>query len=233
MSIYDTYAQYLMEGLLREEILSGNPSYRDIIVAFDVYVQGHDLETPAFAADEFEVDELGNSSATSYNLALQTAQQDMRVLFKHLLTVESAMSRSFSRWRAEAERLEGRLKDLEDRVANLLILTKDTEGYFNYVYDALSDSSKINSSSTTLFDKKRGLVTLGKTSLTPSRLDLTNAVNAATVNKAEFTLLSQNYLVSATEVAGSKLQYIIADRTNYWQQKMLKKIWNKLHLWID
>ena len=221
MSIYDTYAQYVMEGILRDEILGGSPSYRDVVVAFDTYLLTHDLKTPAFVASNYEVGELDSSSAASYNQAMDLAAQDMRVLFKHLLLTESTMSRFFSRWRAEAERLEGRLKDLEERVSDLLLVTKDTEGYFNYVYDALSDASKINTSSSCLFDKKRGLVTLGASSLTPTRLDLTNAVGAVAVNSVEFTVLSQNNMVSATEAAGSKLQYVISDATNYWQQNVV------------
>jgi len=222
MAIYETYAKFIMEGILRDQILGGTaPSYRTVIAAFDSYTSGLDLTKPVFSSLTYEVEPGDESSATDYNEGLFTAQQDMRVLFKHLLGAEIRMSRYFARWRAEAERLEGRLKDLEDRIINLLLLTKDTEGYFNYVYDSLTDASKASTSSTTLFDKKRGMVTLGASSLTPTRIDLSNAFGATAVNSAEFTVLSQNSLVSSTEAAGSKLQNVISDKTNYWQNNVV------------
>jgi len=218
MAVYDTYAEIVVENILREVLRSGTaPTLSEILARFDTFTTSNDLSQPLFTADTYQVTVLGSSSAAAYNTGNQLIQQDTQVLYTHMLRLGNKSMESFNRWRQEAEQLEIELSNLEDRIASLLLLADDTAGYFNFVCDNFRDASKIDQTySTTRFDLSRGLITLGTSNTSTTRIDLSTLDS----KDLEFTVLSRNNLISTVSASGSKITNAVSDKSSFWQERI-------------
>lgn len=218
MAIRDTYAEILVELILREILREGEaPSSSEIASRFEAFVEANDISQPLFDALVAKVEKFETSSVAKYNATNTEIQQDLKVLFKHLFKVSDQAIQNFDRWRTESHLLEGRLDDLNERINSLLLLSNDTAGFFNFMQDNFVDSSKIDlPNSTTLSNVAKGVVTIGTSSLGSTRVDLSSLRDS----EVEFTVLSRNNLVSSIAVDGSRPAYAVSDVTNYWQERV-------------
>lgn len=212
MSVHETYTEVIMQNVIQDLVKQGTALTAGAVVdEFTSRIDGHKLSEPWFEASAISKNQIFSSS--SFNNKLATIQQDLDVSFKHLLQQAANSNAAYLRWTKESNRLSAQLKDLQNRLDTLLLITKNTEGYLNYVYDALSDSKKIDTTnSTTYFDSKNGLVSIGTSSL--SRVSLSNAT-------IEFSLLSQNNLISIYEPQLSDIKNISSGKNSFWQKKII------------
>lgn len=218
MPIKDVASELVLEKILMELLLHGeSPRLSTITTDMNTYEADHDLSKPVFSSDTYQVSKGEASSASKYNNANYDIQQDLKVLYKFLFDVSDQELRDFQRWKTEAQLIENRLDQLVDRVESLLLLSNDTAGYFNYVQDNFTDSSKVDlSNSTALVNMKRGIVTIGTSSTGTTRVDLSNLTDS----DVQFTVLTRNNLVSDVQAEGSRPSYAVNPNSNYWQERV-------------
>ena len=211
MSVYSTYAEILMENVILDLVKSGsNVTATNVQNTFDTLTASHDLSTPWFSASSIIESDI--SSASSFNNSLSLADQDINVSFKHLFKQSARNNSNYIRWQSEIGRLSAQFKDLKSRLDNLILTIGDSAGYLNYVYDSLSTGSKIDSSNSTVyFDSKNGEVTLGATDYIEKN---------STVDSVQFSLLSQNYLISIAEPSLSDIDHVIDTKNNFWHKNI-------------
>jgi len=209
-----------MEQIIRDTLISDIvPTLSNILDQFDAYETAHPLSQPVFIANNYKVSAGDISSAATYNELLTTVHQDLRALYKQLIKTSVQTCDNMSRWRNEATLLESRLKKLEGRITNLLLLTEDTAGYFNFVYDTFSDTSKTDLTNTTAtVDIKKGSVIISPASTTASRIDL--ADNIDPTKDIEFTLLTRSSVASTVSTQRSSLKNAVSGLDDYWQEKV-------------
>lgn len=219
MSISSTYTELLMEKILKDLLSEGTiPTVSEITSQLDAFLADNDLTRPLFSADSFKVTTGEASSKTKYNNMSAVIQRDLKVLFTHLLKVSDKSINYFERWKAEARLLERQLNTVSDRISNLLLLSQDTEGYFNYVEDNFSDMSKTELSATTAYvNTDKQLLTLGTNNAGATRVNLSSLTDEDIV----FTVLSRNNLISRLATNGSKLKNVVNDASNFWHERVL------------
>jgi hypothetical protein len=216
--IRDTYAEFIMEKVLKDMILDGeSPTSAEIDAQFDEFTASNDISEALFKVEDYSVSEATESSASLYNNTNAAILQDLQVLYRHLIKISDQSVRTFHRWRTEAQLLEGRLTDLNERISTLLLLAEDTAGYLNFLQDNFVDTSKTDLTNTTAYvNVDKQAVCIGTSAVGATRYDLTSLEN----KDITFTILSRNYLVSTVSSEGSQLRYVTDNATNYWQERV-------------
>jgi hypothetical protein len=218
MSIEETYRELITEQIVKDLLKEGtSPSVSAITTEFNNFIEDYTLSEPLFIANDFHVEYGESSSATKFNNANNAIQRDLKVLYKHLFKVSDQAINQFSRWRAQAQVLEGRLDNLVDRINSLLLISHDTAGYFNFIQDNFANNDKVDLANTTAYvNVSKSVACIGTSTSGTTRIDLSNLTD----REVTFTILSRNNLVSSLSSQGSHTRYAITDVNNYWQEKV-------------
>lgn len=217
--IRDTYASLILEQIIRDLLSEGTvPTFSRIESEFDLYTNANDISKPLFLSKNAKAISGISSSASLFNQSNKLILQDLKVLYSHLLKITDVSVSTFDRWKTECDLLESRIKNLQERIQNLLFLAEDSDGYFSYIQDNFSDLLKVdvdNSTANIFLDK--GFVTLGTSDTSPTRIDISNLSE----KDISFTVLTRTNLVSVASVHQSKLIHAIQDVNTFWQQHVL------------
>jgi len=218
MPIRNTYAEYLVEQIIREILAEGeNPSSTEIEDRFDEFEETNDISKALFIAKNYLVAENTSSSSSLYNTTNSDVLRDLQVLYRHLFKVSDQSIKNFNRWRDESRLLETRLNNLEEKITSLLLLSEDTAGYFNFIQDNFVDTSKTDlTNSTAYVNIDKGIVQIGTSSIGATRVNLENLED----KDVEFYVLSKNNWKSKVEAEGSRPKYAVSDATNYYQERV-------------
>lgn len=218
MAISETYGELILEQILRDLLLHGeSPRLSTITSDFNTFTATNDISKPLFKSTTSKVTWGENSSATKNNLTNNTILQDLSVLYKHIFKISEQSLLNFERWKAESQLLEGRLDILTDRINNLLLLSSDTAGFFNFIQDNFVDTSKVDlTNSNAYVNTSKDIVTIGTSSPGATRVNLSSLSN----KDVEFTVLSRNNLIATLEAEGSQPVFAISDGSSYWQERV-------------
>jgi len=174
MAIEATYRTLLTEDYLKSELQKGIAvSALDLQEQANTLLETLDLSVPQFTAEDYYVSLRENASVSKFINTFTEIRQDLRALYNEMLTLTRVSMDAYERWAIEAEFIEKKLVDLEDRIENLLILTQDTEGYFSFVNDNFSDLEKVDLDLSTIrLNLDTGMVTMKPASLATNRIFL-------------------------------------------------------------
>ncbi len=214
MPIDTTYRKILTETFLVDELKKGEiPSAEDITDKIESLIADLDLTKPMFLADTYKVEEEDQSSASQFNQAQRDIQRDLRALYKDMIELTEVSTRSYERWSVESAALEKRLEELEDRIQNLLLLTRDTEGYHSYLVDNFTDMSLVDRDETTAtVDPGTHLVTLGPSNTTDTRIYL----NKLDPSDVSFKVRSTTDMVSRNDGSTKPISTIFKQTATDW-----------------
>lgn len=218
MAISETYLEILTEQIIKNLLdTATSPTVPEITEQIEEYQDTYDLNEPIFSADDFTVEELESASASKYNNSNEAILQDLKVAYRHLFKTTNTAIYNFDRWRLETRLLEKRLNILTDKLDALLLVNRDTAGFFDFVQDNFDDQSKVDSDNTTaLVDTDKGIVVIGTTTADATKIDLTSLTNKDVV----FSVLTKNNLVSRVASAQSQTKHAIQDASNFWQERV-------------
>ena len=221
MSLYDIYASILTEQIVRNFLLTGTaPTEGQIADALDAITVTQDLTQPLFLSNNDKVSWKEVSSAAKWNNSNAAIRQDLDVLYKELFEVSDQGLQNFDRWKTEAAILEKKLDVLQDRLTNLLLISGDTAGYFNFMQDNFTDTSKVDLQNTTAYvNTKQDIVTIGTSNVGATRVD----TSALLDTDVTYTVVSKNNLVSTEEVNQSRAIYAVSPKNNFWQVRIKMK----------
>jgi hypothetical protein len=215
MAIDSTYRNILTETFLIDELKKGEiPSAEDITDKINTFLADLDLTKPLFVADDFKATEEGQSSASKFNQFQLDVLRDLRALYKDMLTLTEVSTGAYERWSLESDTLEKRLEELEDRIQNLLLLTKDTEGYHSYLVDNFTDLALVDRDLTTAaVDPSTHLVTLGPSDTTVDTRVYLNSIDPTDIS---FKVRSTVDLISRNDGPGQSLANIFRQQSSTW-----------------
>jgi len=174
MSIEATYRTLLTEDYLKSELQRGIAvSALDLEEQVNTLLETLDLSVPQFTAEDYYISMKENASASKFINTFTEIRQDLRALYNDMMTLTRVSMDAYERWAIEAEFIEKKLIDLEDRIENLLILTQDTEGYFSFVNDNFTDLGKVDLDLSTIrLNLDTASVSMKPASLATSRIFL-------------------------------------------------------------
>jgi len=224
MSIESTCRELLLTDFIKHKLQSGNlVTYNDINIDFANEIRDLDLSKSQFDAQKWLVTPYSESSASQFNATFTEMQRDMKVLYTEMLNMSANAHATFERWTLEASFLEKRLIDLEDRIENLLLLTKGTEGYHSVIGDNFTDFFNVDKDNTTaLVDIKEGEVRLKTDGETYSRI-FTNDIPEQNIS---FRVYQTSDYIGQVTMARSKLKNLFDQTDLYWWIDVLTKTTN-------
>lgn len=194
MSLATTYKAYILEQLMLKYLHEGVIPTSDTLESdLATYMETHPtLEEPASKRFDWSVQPGENSSAADIQEIAEYVSQDVGVITREIYRVAEESSRFYDRWSSEMKRLSAYARKLEQRADSLLLLARDTTGFFAYVGDVFADMTKVDTDNTTArVDLRETAVTIN-----PAHNELTStgsmiSLQNLTENDVTFTPLTQ------------------------------------------
>ncbi len=219
MAIDVTYRKLLTEDYLLSELKKGEiPSAEDLSDVVDALLADVDFTLPQFKADNYRAVEDQSSSVSSFNLMQKDLLRDLQALYTEMLMLTEISTQDYERWGLEADTLEKILEKLENRIENLLLLTKDTEGYHSFLVDNFTDWQLIDRDLTTAtVDPVGQIVTLGATGNKDTKVYL----NSLPTANLSFKVRNTTDLISRVDAPGQVLGNIFKQSSAIWSTQII------------
>ena len=174
MSLKEMHQEYIIEKLHKTYLYDGVIPTSDMLKEdFDIYKESiPDLSKPVSKYIDFNVDRGSNASASLIETIKSAVDDDVSILTRETYRIADKSKRLYDRCVAEINRLEAKAAKLEQRIDSLLLLSKDTLGFFAFVGDVFVDMNSIDTDNTTAdINLKENTVTIGT--------DRSNAVDSS------------------------------------------------------
>jgi hypothetical protein len=223
-NIETTYKEKILENILLELLQDGViPTAGQLEQRLNEFLQEHpDLTKPITKDLTNTVERLEESSAYKYNETFRHMREDLSVVMQEIITRTQDAMQSFDRWKIEIEFLSKKLRDLNSRIDGLLLLERETSGFFDFVEDNLIDFSKIDQVNTDAeVDIYNHVASIARGEvLNTTSLDKIN-LNGIKNTDILFTVLSRDFLVSVTPAPRSELRNAFLDKELVFQNRLL------------
>lgn len=217
MTIESTYRDIYISDYIKDRLSRGeNVTAESVIDVLTEELNEVALSVPQFIASDHYATEHTSSSASDFQSTFLAIRQDLRVLYKELIALNSVNQRTFERWDLEARNIEKKLVDLEERIENLLLLTQDTEGYHSILVDNFTDTTQVDIDHTTA---EMDLASASVEMAIPSDSGVNTRIflNDLTVNKDVFFKVRTTVdLLSRVDAVSSALTDIFAQQSKTW-----------------
>jgi hypothetical protein len=215
MSIESTYRSVIISDYIQEQLRQGeNVSATDLEVLLEDLIANTDLTQPTFTADPHVVVAKNSSSAEAFKNTFIAMRQDLRVLYKEMIRLSTVSSEAFERWKTEAENIEKRLIDLEERIENLLLLTQDTEGYYSIIVDNFTDTAFVDLDESTILPAlETATIEMGSSNEEEARIFLNELEQGTDVS---FKVRTTIDFLSRQDAANAELVNIFSQTSASW-----------------
>lgn len=231
MAIDVTYKQMLMERYIQSQLAKGIVVTSTDLEAYAIALDTVDFKQSQFSSDQYAVTRGESASATKFNNTFAAIKQDLSALYEEMLLLSDRAIRTYERWNIEAKSVEKELIDLEDHVDNLLLLTKDTEGYFSTLLDNLTDSSLVDLDlSSCMIDLKVHQATLQPTGGVSTRIFLNNLDPE---NAVAFRVRSTANVLGRTDLQGSEVNNVFQQGSKGWWTAIATKVASPITCELD
>lgn len=220
MDIADRYREYLANLIIKEYLLSQTiPSIENIESDLAVIEEWFtDMSQPMAYFLALQVDEREESSASLFNQMQETFFSDLSVLYQQVVAQLQDSSLFLNRNLAEIQMLKAKLKNLEDRVEELLLRNKDTEGYYQFFADTFNSLQYVDTINTTAaVDLRAGIVTM-KEGVSETRKFNLNFTNYKDLS---FQVLTRFGIEGSANVADQSAVDAFKDGENSWRQEVV------------
>jgi hypothetical protein len=220
MDIADRYRQYLSNLIIREYLTDQTiPSIENIEADLAIIEEWFtDMSFPMAYFLDLQVDEREESSASLYNQMQETFFSDLSVLYQQVTTQLQDSNTFLNRNLAEIQMLKAKLKNLEDRVTELLLRNKDTEGYFQFFADTFNSLQYVDTVNTTAaIDLRAGIVTMKEGISETRKFNL----NFTQYEDMSFQVLTRYGVQGSTNVADMSSIEAFKDGEESWRQEVI------------
>ncbi len=220
MDIADRYREYLANQIIKSYLLLQKiPSITNIEEDLQEIEEWFvDMSRPMSFHLDLQVDEREESSASLFNEMQATFSSDLSVLYQQVAAQLQDSSLFLNRNLAEIQMLKAKLKSLNDRVTELLLKNKDTEGYFQFFTDTFNSLAYVDTlNSTAAIDLQAGIVTMkeGVGSTKKLNLNFIGLDDLAFQVRTRFGIAGSASAIDASAIDAFK------DGGKYWKQLVI------------
>jgi hypothetical protein len=202
----------IIKGILQKGYL---PSVRELEVKLRNYFSDKIPGSPTFRLRLAPY--RGKSSSRDWNDNVDEIKEDLDTIYEETVDQAERILVNFNYIEAEKRRMDHRMRNIEDRVQELLLLNKNSDGYLYSFTDSFTDLGNTDLEHTTSFvDLRAGEVTPMQTKAGTTRVDLSTASINGVID------IAPEDVVSSTEV--SPMANALDDIENTaWLQKVIVK----------
>jgi len=212
----EVYSAIVIEDIVKQKMINGESILASEVM--DEYVDyletNPDLMTPDISEDDSYV-RLEESSAADFNDKQERIRRDIDALYLAASDIGGAIVNRETKWGNEIDRISRKLLELEDELEGLLLVRKDTEGYFAFAIVNLTNSDSIDFTSDytdgCMIDTSYGII-----ALEPTGDSAKINTNELTGDNVKFEVISRDYYHSQSNIEGSKVEYAFRDTDETW-----------------
>ncbi len=220
MDISNRYREFLSNQIIKSYLLLQTiPSISNIeadLLEIDEWFM--DMSQPMSYFLNLQVDERDESSAELFNLMQEALLQDLTVLYQQVTAQLQDSSIFLNRNLAEIQMLKAKLKTLENRVTELLLRNKDTEGYFQFFTDTFNTLEFIDTINTSAqVDLQAGIVTMKEGIANTTKFNL-NFINLADIR---VQVLTRGQVEGSTSAVDASTVEAFKDGGDTWRQTVI------------
>lgn len=216
MSTSSIYRDFLVNDVIKSFLVQGITPTEAVVnerVA-EITENNPNLDKPFFSRDIYYTDEYEESSAEKINEIKRVLISDLTVAYSSLNQQAIDITNTYDIVSSELKLIEKKVKILEGKISNLLLLSKNTDGYLDYVSDNFANTDKTDMVNTTCFvDNSVGAVTLPLLENTRVPLSLSDS-------DIQFNVITRKQLQSVTLLPGSKKINAFNDEESIWAQRI-------------
>jgi len=216
MTISRIYREFLIEDIIKESLKKGTVlSKGEIESELEIISEDNPtLSEPFTQRSLYNTEEETSLSSSKINNITLALHNDLSVAYKALIEQAKSITSTYDSVTSEFKAVEKRVKTLEERSRNLLLISKNAEGYLDYVSDTFINKDKIDSENSDIFvDNKVGIITLDPLSHTRVSMPVIS-------EDLQFNVTSRDQLKGITLAPGSELEYAFTDQENIWIQRV-------------
>lgn len=224
MSLEEVKATKELERIIKENLQNGVfISSSEVEAQFNKSIEETPLTQSRFQFADAEIQYKEESSALKYNTSLQNIQQDIEDGYDALLTLSKQRAREFERWKVELVNLSKHVASLKSSLQGLLLIQKDTAGYFDTIDENFESLTKIDVSNTDAFvDLDNNYVSIQEDATSNSKINL----NDIGISDVKFTVLTRKNLNSHNLMPNSRVEYAFHDISYVWHHRIYMSSFN-------
>jgi len=216
MSVSSIYTSFLIEEIIKESLRQGTVLTKGGISQRlqEISVNNPFLSEP-FTQRSLYLTSAGEAlSSGKMNEVLLSLTNDLSVAYKAMTDQASSVTSTYDSVSSEFKSIEKRIKLLEEKTRNLLVVSKNAEGYLDYISDTFINKDKVDLDKTTAFaDNKVGVVTLEPK--THNRISM-----PVIDSDLQFNVTTRDQLRAITLAPGSEIVNAFTDQENAWIQRV-------------
>ena len=219
MSLADSYREFIADQILKEYLLDQvNPSIAQLeedLRAVDEWFL--DMSQPMLSFREVTVDEREESSADKFNEMQAAILSDLYILYSQTANQINNSVDFLNRNLSEIAMLKVELRDLEDKLDELLLQHRDTEGYFQFFTDSFKSMRYVDAQETTAaVDLKGGFVTMKEGIDSRVKFNL----NFIDIGDVDFTVLTRERVTQGADITDASAVKAFKDGEAPWRQSV-------------
>ena len=218
MSLTETKVNKMLESVIKENLQQGIAitasevldELSDLMQEVNITDKHFDLSASKIAIREA-------ASASKYNDAVTQIYMDLEDVYDTIVAVAQKRAINFERWKMKLIEISRKVDALRASLNGLLLLKKDTAGYFDMIEDYLEDLNRVNmvASNVSLnVDNHTATIAVDENSKTLLNL------NSLFAEDVTFNVLTRQNLLSYNVVPGSSVLNAFKDKSNSWQHQV-------------
>lgn len=147
----ELHREHIIERLLKDYLEDGTvPTVGQLEQDLKDFLESHpSIEVPLSAEIDTGVKKHEPSSASSFNEFCLALQRDIRFVYGSIFQIWKENALLIDRWQEEYGRLNARLAALERTADGLLLVARDTAGYFHTIEESFTSLDSIDLDNTT------------------------------------------------------------------------------------
>lgn len=216
MTVSRIYRNFLIQDIIRESLRQGVVLTKgEIDKRFEEIISSNpQLNQPFTQRSLYQVADSEPLSSSKMNRTIEAMINDMSVAYSSLVEQAKNVTDTYDAVNSEFKSIEKRIRRLEETASNLLIVSEDVEGYFDFASDKFSNKDKVDLTNSTVFiDSKVGVATLAP--LSHSRIPL-----VVSRSDLQFNVLTRDQLLAITLAPNSNIESAFTDQENAWIQRV-------------
>ena len=218
MSLTETKINKMLENIIKDNLQQGIAiTASEVLQELSDLVEEVNITDKHFDLSAAKVTMREAASASKYNSAIDQIYRDLEDVYDTISSVSQKRAINFERWKMKLIETSRKVGALRSSLNGLLLLKKDTAGYFDMIEDYLEDLNKINMvDSTVSINVDNHTMTIPVDTKSQTLINLNNLF----AEDVTFNVLTRQNLLSYNVVPGSSVLNAFKDKSNAWQHQV-------------